>query len=160
MADINQALSTLLQELLDGSAKEACWILNPDDEGLLRSLDRLSADGASAVPRNGGASIAAHVEHLRYGLSLLNGWSRGEDAFKDMDYSASWRRLAVSDAEWTALRDQLRAEAHAWQAVVHTPRDLTDFERTGMVASVAHLAYHLGAIRQIDRSMRGPAAGD
>jgi hypothetical protein len=28
-----------------------------------------------------------------------------------------------------------------------------------MVASVAHLAYHLGAIRQIDKSTRGPKEG-
>jgi hypothetical protein len=29
---------------------------------------------------------------------------------------------------------------------------------TGAIAIVAHLAYHLGAIRQIDRSIRGPSA--
>jgi hypothetical protein len=28
-----------------------------------------------------------------------------------------------------------------------------------MVASVAHLAYHLGAIRQIHKSVRGPRNG-
>ena len=30
---------------------------------------------------------------------------------------------------------------------------------TGMVASVAHLAYHLGAIRQINKDARGPKEG-
>ncbi len=29
-----------------------------------------------------------------------------------------------------------------------------------MIGSIAHLAYHLGAIRQIDRTARGPAAND
>ena len=33
-------------------------------------------------------------------------------------------------------------------------------ELTGVAASVVHLAYHIGAIRQIDRSIRGPAATD
>jgi hypothetical protein len=28
-----------------------------------------------------------------------------------------------------------------------------------MIGSIAHLAYHLGAIRQIDSSLRGPAEG-
>jgi len=28
-----------------------------------------------------------------------------------------------------------------------------------MIASVAHLAYHLGAIRQIDQQTRGPREG-
>jgi len=32
-------------------------------------------------------------------------------------------------------------------------------ELTGMVASIAHLAYHLGAIRQIARDSRGPREG-
>jgi hypothetical protein len=31
-------------------------------------------------------------------------------------------------------------------------------ELNGVIASVAHLAYHLGAIRQIDRSIQGPKA--
>jgi hypothetical protein len=31
-------------------------------------------------------------------------------------------------------------------------------ERNGVIGSIAHLAYHLGAIRQIDRSIHGPKA--
>ncbi|MCI0428237.1 MAG: DinB family protein [Nitrospiraceae bacterium] len=157
---IHGALSTLLHELIDGSATDACWILNPKDPGLLRSLDKLSATAASVVPPGGGSSIAAHVDHLRYGLELLNRWSRGENPFADADYSASWRRLAVSDREWALLRDQLRAEAHKWLEAVRQPRELSDVELRGILASVAHLAYHLGAIRQIDRSTRGPLARD
>jgi hypothetical protein len=33
-------------------------------------------------------------------------------------------------------------------------------ELTGMVSSVVHLAYHLGAIRQMDRRIRGPSANN
>jgi hypothetical protein len=32
-------------------------------------------------------------------------------------------------------------------------------ELTGMIASIAHLAYHLGAIRQIVKDARGPKEG-
>jgi hypothetical protein len=32
-------------------------------------------------------------------------------------------------------------------------------ELSGMIASIAHLAYHLGAIRQIDKQTRGPKEG-
>jgi hypothetical protein len=39
---------------------------------------------------------------------------------------------------------------------VREPRELTDAELTGIVASVVHLAYHVGAMRQMDRSMQGP----
>jgi hypothetical protein len=32
-------------------------------------------------------------------------------------------------------------------------------EMSGMIASIAHLAYHVGAIRQIDKGARGPREG-
>lgn len=157
---LHAAVTTLLRELVDGAAGDACWVLNPGDPGLLRSLGTLSAVAASAPAPGGGPSIAAHVDHLRYGLQLMNRWSQGENPFDNADYGASWRRLRVSDQEWATLRDQLGAEAHRWLGVVRQARSLTDFELTGMLASVVHLAYHLGAVRQINRSTRGPAARD
>src|SRR3954447_17246814 len=157
-ASLHRVFTTLLRELLDGPATEGAWILNAGDPGLLRSLARLSASAASATPSNGGASIAAHVDHLRYGLQLLNRWSAGEDPFVDADYAASWDRQRVSDGEWATLLNEFRAEAGTWSEAVRRPRELDDVELTGMLASLAHLAYHLGAIRQIDRSTRGPLA--
>ena len=156
--DITGALSTVLDELIAGAGPAAAWVLNPHDPGLLNSLQKLSAEEASAIPTTGGASIAAHVDHLRYGLQLLNRWSQGDDP--DADYSASWDRIKVSEAEWVARREALRREADAWREAIKIPRDLTDFELTAVVASVAHLAYHLGAIRQMNRAIRGPSARD
>jgi hypothetical protein len=156
----HRALAALLGELIDGSASEASWILNPEDPGLRRSLETLPASAASVVPAAGGSSVAAHVDHLCYGLELLNRWSRGEDPFADANYSASWRRSVVSDTEWAALRDRLWREAHAWMENIRNPRPLSEAEVTNIVSSVAHLAYHFGAIRQIDRSTRGPLARD
>ena len=40
-----------------------------------------------------------------------------------------------------------------------TPREVADVELAGMAASVAHLAYRLGAMRQIDKQTRGPKEG-
>src|SRR5687768_10450597 len=94
-----QSMITLLRELLYGPPKEFAFVLNPGDEGLLASLDKLSAEQASARPE-GRSSIAAHVDHLAYGLSLTNKWARGEDAFSNVDYAASWTRQTVNDEEW------------------------------------------------------------
>ena len=41
-----------------------------------------------------------------------------------------------------------------------TPREVATIEMNGMVGSIAHLAYHLGAIRQMNRAARGPSADD
>ena len=65
----------------------------------------------------------------------------------------------LNDAEWKEIRDGLRDEAQRWLRAIASPRDAAPVELSGMVASIAHLAYHLGAIRQIDKSARGPREG-
>jgi hypothetical protein len=157
-SSVQQGIGTVLNEIIHGADPETGWLLNPGDHGLLRSLEALSAEQASARPPDGGASIAAHVEHLRYGLGLLNRWSRGENPFDDADWSASWRLGTVSEDQWQQLRNDLRQAAEEWQ---QSFQRLTDQEGlTGAIASAAHLAYHLGAIRQINRATRGPRARD
>jgi hypothetical protein len=156
---LHRSLETLFRELIDGPDAAAAWMLNPKDAGLLRSLDTLSAAAASAVPAAGGASIAAHIDHVRYGLSLMNRWSLGEaDPWSSADWTASWKRSAVNDEDWAALRQAFAAEARTWLETLRAPRDYSELELNGVVASIAHLAYHFGALRQIDRSLRGPAA--
>jgi hypothetical protein len=151
------SLSTLFGELVDGPPGTTCFVLNRGDVGLLRSLDKLSAEAASESTQ-GGATIAAHVDHLRYGLSLMNRWSGGENPWDDADWTQSWRISKVSDAEWKKLRADLASEVRRWLAVLQMPRDMDPIELNGVMASVVHLAYHLGAIRQIDRTARGPRA--
>jgi hypothetical protein len=160
MADpLHRSLATLFGELISGPAAEAAFMLNSGDAGLLRSLDTLSASAASAAPPSGGAPIAAHVDHVRYGLSLMNRWHRGEqDPWATADWTASWKRTAVTEQEWIVLRHELRTEATAWLEALRRPRELNEMELNGVIASIGHFAYHLGAIRQIDRSIRGPAA--
>lgn len=151
--DLTTTLATLFAELVDGAPREA-YILNKGDRGLLGSLDKLSATAASQAGT--GATIAAHVDHLRYGLSLMNRWTGGENPFADADWSASWRRTKVSEAEWKQLRAELRSEAHRWLDALRSPREVNTIELNGMLGSIAHLAYHLGAIRQINAAAQGP----
>ena len=154
--DIAGMLGTLFSELVEGAPASGGYMLNNGDHGLLRSLDTLSSSAASARTSTG-SSIAAHVDHVRYGLSLMNRWSEGENPFKDADWAASWRKTTVSDEGWRRLRADLRTEAARWLDTLRTPREVREIELNGMVGSIAHLAYHLGAIRQIDSSSRGPA---
>jgi hypothetical protein len=156
--DVAASLDALFSELVNGAPGPDgfSYMLNSGDRGLHRSLDELSATAASARS-TGGASIAAHVDHLRYGLSLMNRWAAGENPFKDANWGPSWRIERVSDDEWGMLRKQLRDECEHWRVVLREPRDVTAMELNGMISSIAHLAYHIGAIRQIDRTARGPA---
>ncbi len=159
MKALHASLAVLFAELIDGPSPEAAYMLNGTDPGLLRSLDGLSAAAASSAPGSGGASIAAHVDHVRSGLQLMNRWGEGEsDPWTGADWTASWRRTSVNEEQWAVLREQLRGEMRRWHTALQTPRRMSASELNSVIASVAHLAYHLGAIRQIDRSIRGPKA--
>jgi hypothetical protein len=157
---LRSAIAAIMGELINGSSDRGGWVLNPRDVGLLRSLDHISAEEASKVPFNGTSSIAAHIDHLRYGLSLLNQASVGENPFADADWSEAWNTIHVSDAEWVHLREDLAEEARKWEQNFETLVEVGELELTGVLASAAHLAYHLGAIRQISPSTRGPAEGN
>jgi hypothetical protein len=157
--ELTRTLENLFGELMHGVSGKGGFMLNVGDRGLLRSLERLSASEASALTRTG-SSIAAHVAHVAYGLSLMNRWSRGENPFTTADWATSWTRTSVTDAEWEALRIQLRDEGARWLVVLRTPREVQPIELSGMIGSIAHLAYHVGAIRQINAKARGPAEGD
>jgi hypothetical protein len=159
-AEVNSALTRLFAELVDGvSSRAGGFVLNTGDAGLLRSLDKLSAADASRAV-NDGATIAAHVQHLRYGLSLMNRWAtEGGNPFADATWDAAWKTSFVDPHAWQEIREGLRDEAHRWLAALTPAREVTDVELTGMIGSIAHLAYHLGAIRQIDKQSRGPTEG-
>jgi hypothetical protein len=157
--DLAGTLATLCGELVNGAPEDGAFVLNRGDQGLLASLDRISAADASKT-HDGGASVAAHAEHLRYGLSLMNRWSAGENPFLDANWAASWGKIAVTDAEWQERRAALRAACTQWLGTVGTPREVSRLELNGMLGSIVHIAYHLGAMRQIDRRIKGPSAND
>lgn len=158
--DVAGPLVTLLNELVGGTPPAGGYMLNKGDVGLLASLERLSAAQASEIV-GGGSSIAAHVDHVLYYTTLMNRWAGGEkNPWRDADWKASWTRTTVTQESWAALRVQLERELRAWSDAMQTPRDVSEPELAGMISSVAHLAYHLGATRQMDRTIRGPSASN
>ncbi|MEP7381683.1 MAG: hypothetical protein ABI910_08355 [Gemmatimonadota bacterium] len=159
-SDTSRALAHLFSELALGAPGGGdAFILNSGDVGFLKSLDKLSlAEASHAI--DGGATIAAHARHVTHGLELMNRWATdGGNPFADARWDEAWKTSAVTDAQWQEIRASLRREIEHWIAVLGTPRDTSAMELTGMIASVAHLAYHLGAIRQIATAARGPRDG-
>jgi len=149
-AYFHRAISKLLTEIFEGPPENEAYVLNPGDPGLLRQLDSLSAETASARPMPGKTTIAAHADHVHYGLSLLNRWAAGEaNPWATADWNASWKRTAVTEAEWKALCQRLRDAATTWQTALIKRTEWDDLSAAGALASAAHTAYHLGAIRQI-----------
>jgi len=150
-----RALSNTLREIFDGPPGQEAFLLNPGDPGLLSQLDAIDAEAASMRPMPGKTTIAAHADHVEYGLSLLNRWVAGEEnPWADADWNASWQRTTVTDEAWRTLRDRLRDSAERWRQAVARRATWDDLAAAGAVASAAHTAYHLGAIRQILAALR------
>lgn len=146
----HQALSKMLTEIFDGPPGQEAYVLNPGDPGLLRQLDSIDASTASTQPMSGKPNIAAHVDHLQLGLSVLNRWAAGDaNSWTGVDWNACWQRTSVTDAEWGTLRDALRAEADMWKKAVATRTSWDAMSASAALSTAAHTAYHIGAIRQI-----------
>lgn len=160
VAQLHQSLALLFSELSEGAPRTGgAFILNSGDVGLLAALERLSAADASRSVHDG-ATVAAHAQHLRYGLSLMNHWAtEGGNPFADATWDEAWKVAQVDEARWAEIRRGLGVEARRWLQVLGTPRELAPMELSGIIGSIAHLAYHLGAIRQIAKGARGPTEG-
>jgi len=155
---ISGSLTTLFSELINGAKAPVGgnFVLNSGDAGLLASLDKLSAADASRSV-HGGATIAAHAEHVRYGLSLMNRWAtEGGKPFAGAKWDEAWKTSTVNDAQWAEIRAGLADEARRWLEVLAAPRDVSPAELSAVMGEAVHVAYHFGAIRQIATNARGP----
>ena len=145
-----RALSNMLTEIFDGPPAQEAYLLNPGDPGLLRQLDAIDASAASKRPMPGKTTIAAHVDHVYFGLSILNRWAAGEaNPWAGADWNGSWQRTTVSDDQWRTLRAALSQEAEKWRKVVATRTNWDDLGAAAALSTAAHTAYHFGAVRQI-----------
>ena len=160
ISDASPALVRLFRELTDGVKEDGTgFMLNTGDAGLLASLDKISAADASRAV-NDGATIAAHAQHLRYGLGLMNRWAvAGGNPFANAKWDEAWKIASVNDEAWQDIRIGLREEAARWTEALKSDKEMSDADFTGMVSSIGHVAYHFGAIRQINKTTRGPREG-
>ncbi|QDT39409.1 DinB family protein [Stratiformator vulcanicus] len=148
--DFQSALATILKELTRGAETEFCWVLNPEDAGLIPLLRSLDAAQAQSPPGPGRKSAAEHAHHLRYSISLLNRWASGEEnPFATADWASSWSIDKLDDRGWQQFVDDFEHELQNWSGALNEPREWDQFSLPGALASAAHVAYHFGAIRQI-----------
>ena len=144
----------LLDESLTGPADpHRTWVVSSEPaSGLLGTLDALSAEDASRPPVPGARTIAAHAQHELFALDLARHRLEGENPAADWD--ASWGTGTVTEPMWANLRAELRRAGTELRQTVESKRTWSDVETQGLIATLAHLTYHLGAVRQIARSFR------
>lgn len=114
--------------------------------GVFATIGALTADQASTPGGPGRSTIAGHVHHVCSSIALSAKGLRGEQASRDR--SMSWTVSTVDEAEWATLRARLRDEYRGLVVAVET-RTQWDEDSLGVaMGTIAHTAYHLGAIRQ------------
>jgi hypothetical protein len=144
-----RAVMPILAEAFAGPAdpRSTNFVNNEPDCGVFGTLDRLSAAEASTPPTPGRATAAAHAEHLCFSLDVSTRWLRGEHAHAD--WRGSWAVQAVDDAEWMKLRERLRDEYAQFLELIDARPEVDEELLAGIVGTVAHAAYHLGALRHV-----------
>ena len=114
---------------------------------LLESLEGITAEEASIPVSESGASIAGHVEHVRFYINVLMDSMRGVEVGK-IDWQLSWLVNSITEAQWEELRKDLR-KAYLEVRVLIEGLETWEGEEDiwDSLAVISHTSYHLGAIR-------------
>jgi hypothetical protein len=148
--EFSTACATLLREACEGiePEKSGTWFVQ-GKEGLFDALDSIDAAQASRQACPGCSSIAAHANHVLY---MLRGaaTSLGGQA-PEGTWESTWNVQSVNEREWDEMRNAIREQVREllpWYESGAPWRNNSEFA-TGALALLPHIAYHLGAIRQL-----------
>lgn len=118
-------------------------------ESLFQTLADITAEQASQ-PMGECATLAAHVEHIRYYLDVLEDYMFKKD-LSHVNWNKVWETVTtVSDEEWDAMNSNLKSTYERIKGHLSNP-DVWDsiHEVSAMMGMIVHTAYHLGEIRQM-----------
>jgi len=138
-------LLAVLREALEGPPEPWSYFTdNSPDAGLFGTLAPLSAAQASRPV--GGTSVAAHAHHTAWAMEATSAWIRGDRSRRN--WAESWAVGTVDDAAWRRLQEDLRQRYEEMRQAIQSHALDGDEAFGGAVGAIAHIAYHLGAIRQ------------
>ncbi len=145
--DLVKSLQYLLKETFEGSPAGSSSIYLDRGVGFFSTLDELNAEQASFSITE--MTVAAHSEHARYYLEVLNNFLGG--MVQTADWDRSWAKKEVDDKEWEELKSNFRVMYKTVGETFQKIEDWNDDKITEAMAIIVHSAYHLGAIRQIKK---------
>ena len=116
---------------------------------MLETVELITADQASQ-PMGECATIAAHVEHIRYYLDVLEDFMFKRD-LSYVDWNAVWETTStVSEDEWDTMRSTLKITYERVKGLLQDAESWDgEHELGAMMGIIVHSAYHLGEIRQM-----------
>ena len=148
-ADLVPILMYLFRECFEGrpEGQNYTWFVE-GKEGIFDALESTGADVASKKPCPRCSSIAAHTFHIRYALRGANAYLGGPR--QEGDWESSWAQQEVNEEEWIDLKRDVRFQYDFFRKYFEGEIDFpSEHHAKGFAAQIPHMAYHLGAIRQI-----------
>ena len=148
--DFLKSLLYLLRETFEGSPEGQPSAYLDRRIGVFPTLEKLSAQQVSQEVNN--ISIAAHTEHFKFYLDRLCEFIGGRT--EPVNWEQSWLIDEVDDEEWNHLRDGVKK---SYEGVLRSLAGVQNWndDKIGMALGIlAHTAYHLGAIRQINKQVK------
>lgn len=146
-----ESIDLLLQEAYDGPPDpDATWFTtNAPETGVLGTIRHINAEQAAEKLPGVSHSIAQHVAHLIFSIDHALKHAKGERSTPEWD--SSWVVSEPLDEHtWHGMQRALRESHLRMRMWVHNEEPFQDKAAvTSFIGSVAHAAYHLGAIRQL-----------
>lgn len=149
MEAIISSLLNLLEELYVGSTGKDTWVIDQKPGyGFTKTIEQVDAKQASTPTVEGGSTIAAHTEHLRWSILVALEFFNGK--MPTPDWADSWKIKQVNEEEWKKLQQDLLKAYQDLKAAIAERKDWSNEQfNQGVLALVPHAAYHLGAIKQL-----------
>ncbi len=144
-AAVGQMLAVLREAFEGPPGPWSYFIDNDPDAGMLGTVAGRSAEAASR-PR-GETTVAARAHHVVFGLHASAAWIRGDRTPRDR--AESWRVTSVDEDDWRRLRDTPRAGYEDLREAIERHAASGAEAMGGVVGTLAHAAYPLGAIRRM-----------
>lgn len=143
----------LLRETFEGSPEGQPSAYLDRGVGVIATLEKISA--ADASRELAGTTIAAQTEHAKFYIDRLCEFMTGRT--EKVSWEQSWLIETVSDEEWDILREGV---GKSYENALRTFAAVEEWDGDNVgdpIAIIAHTAYHLGAIRQLTKTV---SAGD
>ncbi|ETI69405.1 hypothetical protein [Neobacillus vireti] len=151
---LRESFKVLLKETFDGPGGNGSWYTeSKPGSGIFGTLEKVSAEEASILVQ--GTTIAAHIDHTRYYLWVANAFMKGDKP--ELDWSESWKISTVDESTWSRFKVELQ---NVYTTLLENINSFTSFDEqtlNGILGALAHSAYHLGAIRQMTKTIKVPS---
>ncbi|HWS24892.1 MAG TPA: DinB family protein [Anaerolineales bacterium] len=144
----NEILKQAILDLWDETVNSHKGIYLDEDGNFQLTLAQLNAEQASFPIGPSCATIAAHVEHIIYYLDVLELYAL-EKPIPKVDWGLIWNTVSSLDKEaWDDERNRLMAAFGRTRKVIGEIDLSRERAIEGVLAILAHTAYHLGQIHQ------------